>query len=69
MGDGITVNFTDAASFKIDSIGNATSASISLEVLRIPAVVWRLTSNRVNRMGLLLSFKLPADNGGVGSIP
>lgn len=33
MGDVITVNFTDAASFKIDSIGNATSASISLEVL------------------------------------
>ena len=33
MGNGITVNFTDAASFKIDSIGNASSASISLEVL------------------------------------
>nr|DAY66746.1 MAG TPA: hypothetical protein [Caudoviricetes sp.] len=32
-------------------------------------VVCLLRNNRVNRTGLLLSFKLPVGNGAVGSIP
>ncbi|ECN9196661.1 hypothetical protein ZK97_13510 [Salmonella enterica subsp. enterica serovar Enteritidis] len=58
MGDGVTVNFTDAASFKIDTIGNASSASISLEVLSNSGGSMAITQQPSKSNGFTAEFQV-----------
>lgn len=58
MGDGVTVNFIDAASFKIGSIGNAASASISLEVLSNSGGTMSITQQPSKSNGFTAEFKV-----------